>query len=69
MIEPEQPRKARKCKAEGTENLAPPLKESKTDHEAMILKLLSKPFKVPIPDYIPERTNKSLGLKRTLIRR
>lgn len=42
---------------------------SMSDHEAMIQKVLSKAFKVPLDDYVPERSNKSLGLKRTLIRR
>lgn len=40
-----------------------------SDHEAMIKKILSKPFKVPIANYVPEHSNKTLGLGRTLIRR
>lgn len=67
LINPEPPKKLRKCK-ENTEN-APPVKMSVSDHEAMIQKILSKPFKVPIFDYIPERTTKSLGVKRIFIRR
>lgn len=50
------------------ENL-PPTKMTLTDHEAMIMKILKMPFKVPIADYVPEFSNKSLGLKRTIIRR
>ncbi|CRL00768.1 CLUMA_CG014023, isoform A [Clunio marinus] len=61
-------RKHRKCKTE-SENSVPLTKISIVDHEAMIQNILSRPFKVPINDYIPELSNKSLGLKRTIIRR
>lgn len=39
-------------------------------YEELLAKLLSKPFKVPIPDYVPEfNANRALGLRRTVIRR
>jgi DNA repair and recombination protein RAD54 and RAD54-like protein len=49
--------------------MEPPVKQSLSDYESMIRKILSKPFKVPIPGYIPEYTNRSLGMKRKPIRR
>lgn len=68
LLEPISDRKSRKVKADN-ENIAPPEKMSLSEHEAKIQKILSRPFKVPIADYIPEFSNKSLGLKRVLIRR
>lgn len=39
-------------------------------YEELVAKLLSKPFKVPIPDYVPDpHANRCLGLRRTVIRR
>lgn len=34
-------------------------------HEALIRKLLNKPFKIPIPNYTPSSYGKSLGLRRS----
>lgn len=43
---------------------------SVSDHEDLIAKILSRPFKVPIPDYVPDsHGNRCLGLKRSIIRR
>lgn len=40
------------------------------DHEDLIARLLSKPFKVPIPDYVSDgHGNRSLGVKRSIVRR
>jgi hypothetical protein len=62
-------RSSRKTKA-NAENIVPrPLKFSFLDHEAVIAELLSKAFKVPIPDYIPEYSNKTLGIRKILVRR
>jgi DNA repair and recombination protein RAD54 and RAD54-like protein len=71
MLEPAA--KKRSCRETKENKLAaasePPVKLSLTDHEEMIRKILTKPFKVPIPGYIPEFTNRSLGMKRKPIRR
>lgn len=41
-----------------------------TAYEELVTKLLSKPFKVSIPDYIPDtHGNRCLGLCRTIMRR
>lgn len=62
-------RSSRKTKA-NAENIVPrPLKFSFLDHEAVIAELLSKAFKVPIADYIPEYSNKTLGIRKILVRR
>lgn len=63
-------RKARKCKSD-VENVQParPVKISVIDHEAVIAGLLSKAFKVPIADYVPEYTSKTLGLRKIFVRR
>ncbi|GBP89730.1 DNA repair and recombination protein RAD54-like [Eumeta japonica] len=42
---------------------------STSEHEILIRQILSKPFKVPIPNYISSYCGKSLGLKRTQLRR
>jgi DNA repair and recombination RAD54-like protein len=42
---------------------------SLTEHEKLIQNILSKPFKVPIKDYIPEYSTKTLGMAKTLVRR
>lgn len=65
---PESERKSRKSTA-NLENIAPPKKMSLSEHEKMIREILSKPFRVPIKDYVPEYSNKTLGLAKTLIRR
>lgn len=39
-------------------------------YEALLANLLSRPFKVPIPDYVPDtHGNKCLGMRRTFVRR
>ncbi|XP_064477211.1 DNA repair and recombination protein RAD54-like [Ornithodoros turicata] len=39
--------------------------ENISQHEAFIRALLSKPYKVPIPNYVPSNQSRCLGLKRT----
>lgn len=63
----------RKCREERKENrsIAPtrPI-QSMSSYEELVAKLLSKPFKVPIPDYVPDtHANRCLGLRRSTIRR
>lgn len=42
----------------------------KSEYESMITNILAKPFKIPIPDYVPDfHSNRSLGLQRATIRR
>ncbi|XP_031619056.1 DNA repair and recombination protein RAD54-like [Contarinia nasturtii] len=70
----ESPYAKRKCREDKKENrcIAPTIRpvQSMSEYEALVAKLLSKPFKVPIPDYVPDgNSNRSLGLPRTLIRR
>lgn len=69
---PESSKKKRKCRDTTKENekkLMPRLTFS-SDHEDLIAKLLSKPFKVPIPNYVSDgHGNRCLGLKRTTFRR
>ncbi|KAJ6648630.1 DNA repair and recombination protein RAD54-like, partial [Pseudolycoriella hygida] len=71
LIEPL--RKVRKCrdenaKAEITESQSP--KMSLSEYESLIQKILSKPFKVPIADYVPDTFgNRCLGLKKNTYRR
>lgn len=39
-------------------------------YEELVARVLSKPFKVPIPDYVPDsNSNRCLGLRRSVIRR
>lgn len=42
---------------------------STSEHENLIKQILSKPFKVPIPNYVSSYCSKSLGLKRSQVRR
>lgn len=63
----------RKCREEKKENrcIAPtrPV-QSMSAYEELVAKLLKKPFKVPIPDYVPDfHGNRCLGLRRSAIRR
>lgn len=63
----------RKCREEVKENrcIAPtrPI-QSMSAYEELVAKLLTRPFKVPITDYVPDtHGNRCLGLRRTLIRR
>lgn len=44
--------------------------QSMSEYEELLTKLLSRPFKVPIPDYVPDtHGNKCLGLRRSFVRR
>lgn len=68
LIEPL--RKVRKCRDENKVVTQPPPKLSVSEYESLIHKILSKPFKVPIPDYVPDTFgNRCLGLKKNLNRR
>lgn len=64
--------KKRKCNEVKKENkpIAPIPKISLSAYEELISKVLNKPFKVPILDYVPDtHGNRCLGLKRSVIRR
>ncbi|XP_055677114.1 DNA repair and recombination protein RAD54-like [Lutzomyia longipalpis] len=66
LIEPI--KRPRRCNE--TEKKPPAPKLSSSQHEEMITKILSRPFKVPIPDYVPDtHGNRCLGVKRSVIRR
>lgn len=69
LLEP--PEKQRKCRNEKKENsIKPKVKLSMSDYETLIANVLSKPFKCPIPDYVPDtHANRCLGLKRNSFRR
>lgn len=70
----ESPQPKRKCRDEPKKEnrcIAPtrPV-QSMNAYEELVAKLLSRPFKVPIPDYVPDtHGNKCLGLRRTIVRR
>ena len=70
----ESPQPKRKCRDDPKKEnrcIAPtrPV-QSMSAYEELVAKLLTRPFKVPIPDYIPDtHGNKCLGLRRTFIRR
>lgn len=51
------------------EEVARPVKINMIDHEAMIMEILTKKFVVPIANYIPEYTTKTLGMRKVVIRR
>lgn len=68
--------KRRKCNDTQKENkslakaASVPPKVALSAYEELITKLLNKPFKVPIPDYVPDtHGNRCLGLKRSVVRR
>lgn len=42
--------------------------KERSEHEEMIKKLLSKPFKVPLPGYISSNSTRALGLRRQGVR-
>lgn len=46
-----------------------PAKMNLIDHEALIMQILTKKFVVPIANYIPEYTTKTLGMRKVIIRR
>ena len=63
-------KKARKCREKNKDTNVIPVKLSITEHEQLILKLLSKPFKIPIENYVPDCfSTRTLGIKRATIRR
>lgn len=63
-------RKKRKCVDDRKENKSLLQKISSSDYEELIAKVLNKPFKVPIPDYVPDtHGSRCLGLKRNVVRR
>ncbi|XP_058820119.1 DNA repair and recombination protein RAD54-like [Topomyia yanbarensis] len=47
----------------------PPAKLSASEYEMMILQILTRPFKIPIPNYVAEHTTRCLGMKRPAARR
>lgn len=66
----ESARKKRKCVEEKKENKPSVPKLASSDYEALIARVLNKPFKVPIPDYVPDsHGSRCLGLKRNVVRR
>lgn len=70
----ESPQPKRKCRDDPKKEnrcIAPTkVVQSMSAYEELVAKLLSRPFKVPIPDYVPDtHGNKCLGLRRTVIRR
>lgn len=71
LLEPE--RAVRKCRANEDDNEEGKVKPRvlvTSDYESKIADLLSKPFRVPIPDYVPDyHTTRSLGMRRSVVRR
>lgn len=66
------PQPKRKCREEKKENrcIAPTRPVQSMIAYEELIKQLSKPFKVPIPDYVPDtHANRCLGLRRTVFRR
>ncbi|XP_055387996.1 DNA repair and recombination protein RAD54-like [Condylostylus longicornis] len=54
------------------ENQSSPIsiKYTSSEYEQLIASILSRAFKVPIPNYVPDyNSNKCLGIKRTFVRR
>ncbi|CAL4145444.1 unnamed protein product [Meganyctiphanes norvegica] len=49
-------------------NRQPELNLPSSSHEALIRKLLAKPFKIPIPNYVPGANSRSLGVRRAGVR-
>lgn len=62
-------RKKRECTRIPLAQKTPSQTLPSSDHENIIRQILSKPFKVPISNYVSSYCSKSLGLKRTQIRR
>lgn len=67
------PQPKRKCRDEKKENRA--ITSTRPNitvnaYEELVARVLSRPFKVPIPNYVPDtHGNRSLGLRRTHYRR
>uniref|UniRef100_A0A182T982 Helicase ATP-binding domain-containing protein n=1 Tax=Anopheles maculatus TaxID=74869 RepID=A0A182T982_9DIPT len=53
----------------GTAEQPPTPKLSVSEHELMIMKILTQPFKIPIANYVPEHSTRCLGMKRSAARR
>ncbi|XP_055642480.1 DNA repair and recombination protein RAD54-like [Toxorhynchites rutilus septentrionalis] len=62
-------RECRELSKKNVDNESPPVKLSASEHEQMIFKILARPFKVPIANYVPEHTTRCLGMKRAPPRR
>lgn len=62
-------RKSRRGPTKEEEETKRPVKINLIDHEAMILEILTKKFVVPIANYVPEYTTKTLGMRKIIIRR
>lgn len=70
LLQPKRKCRNNKDKEIKDENNKKIQKLSSFDHEELIRKILSKPFIVPIPNYVPDGySNRCLGLKRSIIRR
>lgn len=60
---------AKRRKTREANKRPPPVAISASEHEALISQILSRPFRVPIPDYVSSFSGKSLGLKKSTVRR
>lgn len=68
LLEPE--KKQRKCRDVKENAGIPKVKLSMSDYETLIANVLSKQFKCPIPNYVPDtHGNRCLGLRRSNFRR
>lgn len=60
----------RKCREDGEEKLIKPVVLCMDQYESLIAGILSTPFRIPIPDYVPDfHTTRSLGMRRSTVRR
>lgn len=62
-------RKLRKCQESKKENEQITPRISVSEYEALIAKVLNRPFKVPIADYVSDGPAPCLGLRRSTFRR
>uniref|UniRef100_A0A182Q2T2 DNA repair and recombination protein RAD54-like n=1 Tax=Anopheles farauti TaxID=69004 RepID=A0A182Q2T2_9DIPT len=66
-------KRTRECRKrvseKGAVEQSPTPKLSVSEHEIMIMKILSQPFKIPIANYVPEHSTRCLGMKRSAARR
>lgn len=66
------PPSKRKCTAKReplSEIPSRPIFQNRSEHEEYIRKMLAKPFKVPIPNYVETYSTKTLGIRRNPVRR
>ena len=63
-LAPSQLAKTKRQKVDEKEDGRSPL-AALSDHEAFIRSILVKPFKVPIPGYVPSGYGRSLGIRKT----